>query len=492
MKKYQLHIDGAWRDPQSGAWIETFDPYRAQPWALIPRGGAADAEVAATAADRAFRTGDWPGLTATQRGALLRRLGDLIGENAEHLSRIEVRDVGKRTVESMAQIRYLPQSFHYYAGLADKIEGSVIPLDRHDVFNFTRHEPYGAVAAILPWNSPLMLAAWKMAPALAAGNTIVLKPSEHGSASILELMHLVERAGFPPGVVNVLTGLGSEAGEPLVTHPRIAKISFTGSDAGGKRIAALAARDLKRVTLELGGKSPQIVFADADLDDAAHGVMSGIFSSNGQSCVAGSRLLLQDPIHDRFMGKLTGLMRGVRLGDPADPLTQIPPIANKPQYDRILDYIAIARREGAQCVMGGGPARHNTGGWFVEPTVFTGVDNAMRIAREEVFGPVLAVMRFRDEDEAVAIANDSLYGLAAGAWTSDHRRAFALSQRLEAGTVYVNHYRSVSTLSPAGGYKHSGYGRENGIEAMREYLQTKSVWMGLGPVANPFPPETKS
>lgn len=487
MKKYQLYIDGAWRDPQSGAWLESFDPYRAQPWALIPRGNAADAEAAVAAADRAFRMGDWPGLTATQRGALLRRLGDLIGENVKQLSQIEVRDIGKRTVESMGQLQYLPQSFYYYAGLADKIEGSVIPLDRHDVFNFTRHEPYGVVAAILPWNSPLMLAAWKMAPALAAGNTIVLKPSEHGSASILELMHLVERAGFPRGVVNVLTGLGSEAGEPLVTHARVAKISFTGSDAGGKRIAALAARDLKRVTLELGGKSPQIVFADADLDDAAHGVMSGIFSSNGQSCVAGSRLLLQDQIHDSFVDKLTGLMGGVRLGDPADPQTQIPPIANKPQYDKILNYIDIAKREGAVCVMGGGPARHNTGGWFVEPTVFTGVNNAMRIAREEVFGPVLAVMRFKDEDEAVAIANDSLYGLAAGAWTRDHRRAHALSQRLEAGTVYINHYRSVSTLSPAGGYKNSGYGRENGIEAMREYLQTKSVWMGMGPIPNPFP-----
>jgi acyl-CoA reductase-like NAD-dependent aldehyde dehydrogenase len=240
--------------------------------------------------------------------------------------------------------------------------------------------------------------------------------------------------------------------------------------------------------LELGGKSPQIVFPDANLDDAAHGVLSGIFGANGQSCIAGSRLLLQDAIHDQFLDKLMGHMRGLRMGDPADPQTQLGPIANKPQYDKILDYIKIAKSEGATCVMGGGPARHNTGGWFVEPTIFTGVDNGMRIAREEVFGPVLAVMRFGDEDEAVRIANDTCYGLAAGAWTSDQRRALSLSRRLAAGTVYLNHYRSISTLSPVGGYKHSGYGRENGVEGMMGYLQTKSVWMGTGPIANPFPP----
>ncbi|MBM3572985.1 MAG: aldehyde dehydrogenase, partial [Alphaproteobacteria bacterium] len=437
-----------------------------------------------------FTSSDWAGLTASQRGALLRRLGDLVAENAAQLSAIEVRDLGKRVSESGPQLQYLPQSFYYYAGLADKIEGTVVPLDRHDVFNFTRHEPHGVVAAILPWNSPLMLTAWKLAPALAAGNTVVLKPSEHGSPSVLELIHLVERAGFPNGVVNVVTGLGPEVGEPLVTHPKVTKISFTGSATGGRRIAELAAREFKRVTLELGGKSPQIVFPDANLDDAAHGVMSGIFASNGQSCVAGSRLLLQESIHDKFVDKLIGLMRGVRMGDPADPKTQVGPISNQPQYEKILSYIDVAKKEGAKCVMGGGPARHNTGGWFVEPTIFTEVNNNMRIAREEVFGPVLAVMPFRHDDEAVRIANDSLYGLAAGAWTGDHRRAFAMAQKLAAGTVYVNHYRSISTLSPVGGYKHSGYGRENGIEGLKDYLQVKSVWMGIGPVANPFPPAT--
>jgi (Z)-2-((N-methylformamido)methylene)-5-hydroxybutyrolactone dehydrogenase len=485
LHKYQIYIGGTWREPHSGAWLESFDPSTGAPWALVPRCDATDAAAAAEAAHTAFASGAWPGLKPTARGALLRRLGDLCVENAAALSAIEVRDCGKRTAESLPQLRYLAEYFYYFGGLADKIEGAVIPVDRAHMFNYTRWEPYGVVAAITPWNSPLMLAAWKLAPALAAGNTVVLKPSEHASASTLELMHLIERAGFPPGVVNVVTGLGQEVGEALVTHPRVARISFTGSEVAGKRIAELATRDLKRVSLELGGKSPQVVFDDAELDDAVHGVLSGIFVSCGQSCVAGSRLLLHNAIYDRFLDRLTAAAKKVRIGAPSDPMTQIGPIANRPQYERILEHIANAREDGATCVLGGGPS--GRAGWFIEPTIFTDVRSNMRLAREEVFGPVLAVMRFGDDDEAVRIANDCAYGLAAGVWTSKIRRAFDMAERIAAGTVSVNTYRHVSALSPAGGYKQSGFGRENGVDAIKEFMQVKSVWIGLDKTPNPFP-----
>jgi aldehyde dehydrogenase (NAD+) len=334
-----------------------------------------------------------------------------------------------------------------------------------------------------------MLAVWKLAPALAAGNTVVLKPSEHASASTLELAAMLEAAGLPPGVVNVVTGLGAEIGAPLVEHPDVAKITFTGSDASGKRIAATAAADLKRVTLELGGKSPQLVFEDADFDNAVNGVLSGIFLALGQSCIAGSRLLVHDSIHDRFVEHLVAGMQGVRIGDPFDAATQLGPVANQPQHAKVLAFIEQARAEGARCVLGGRavhPAKCGAG-WYVEPTIFTNVQPNMQLYREEVFGPVLAVCRFHTEDEAVQMANDSAFGLAAGIWTTDMARSIRLAERIAAGTVYVNTYRSVSSLSPVGGYKHSGYGRENGIDAIREFLQVKSVWLGLIPVPNPFP-----
>ena len=383
----------------------------------------------------------------------------------------------------------MAQWFHYFAGLADKIEGAVLPLDKPGYFNFTRYEPLGVVVAIVPWNSPLLLAAWKMAPALAAGNTLVIKPSEYTSASALELMKLVEEAGFPPGVVNVVTGVGPEIGMALVEHPRVAKIAFTGSDATGQKIYEAAARGLKRVTMELGGKSPNIVFDDADLDAALGGVVSGILAATGQTCVAGSRLLVQRTIHDRFLDRLVGFARAARMGDPMSADTQIGPICNRPQLEKILNYIDVAKAEGARPVLGGSRAsRPECGnGWFVEPTIFAGVDNRMRIAQEEVFGPVLSVIPFDDEDDAVRIGNDVVYGLAAGVWTRDIRRAFTMAERLQAGTVWVNTYRANSFLSPFGGYKRSGFGREGGQEMIKEYLQVKSVWMATtAAVPNPF------
>jgi aldehyde dehydrogenase (NAD+) len=470
-------------------YFESYDPYLGEPWALVARGDAADVDRAVGAAHRAFTDGAWPGLNASQRGALLRRLGDLVAREAKRLAEIEVRDNGKLIAEMAAQLTYVPNWYYYFGGLADKIEGAVLPIDKKGYFNFTRLEPLGVCVAICPWNSPLLILAFKLAPALAAGNTVVVKPSEFTSVSTLEFMKLIGEAGFPPGVVNVVTGFGKDVGMPLVEHPLVAKVAFTGSDATGRLINETAARHFKRTTMELGGKSPNIVFDDADLDDAVNGAVSGIFAATGQTCIAGSRLLLQDSIHDAFMEKLLALARTARMGNPLEYSTQVGPVTTRPQYDKVLGYIDIAMKEGATLELGGGPAtRPECGrGWFVEPTIFSGVDNAMRIAQEEVFGPVLSVIRFGSEDEAIRIANDVRFGLAAGVWTRDLSRMLRVAEAIRAGTVWVNTYRSVSYLSPFGGYKDSGLGRENGQEMIREYLQVKSVWINIGAkTANPF------
>ena len=488
MHHYQMYVGGEWVDPASGAWFESDDPYRGTPWALIPDGTAGDVDRAVGAARTAFTSGDWPRLTASRRGALLRRLADLIAGHSRELAEVEVRDNGKLFAEMSAQTAYMAQWYYYYGGLADKIEGAVLPTDKPDTFNFTRYEPLGVVAAIVPWNSPLLLLAWKLAPALAAGNTVVVKPSEYTSASALEFMRLVEDAGFPPGVVNVVTG-GAAVGTALVAHPLVAKVAFTGSDATGQRVYEAAARGMKRVSMELGGKSPNIVFDDAEMDNAVKGVISGIFAATGQTCIAGSRLLVQESVHDQFLDRLVALAATALMGDPMQPATQIGPITNRPQLARVLDYIDIARGEGATAVLGGARAsRPECGtGWFVEPTIFTGVRNTMRIAQEEVFGPVLAVIPFRDEEEAVALGNDVVYGLAAGVWTQNMRRALTMAERLQAGTVWINTYRAVSYLSPFGGYKRSGLGRESGQEMIKDYLQVKSVWISTAAdVPNPF------
>ena len=489
MQKYQMYIDGKYVDSASGKWFDSYNPYTGEPWAQIAQGTAEDVDRAVRVAHKAYTEGPWPELTATQRGLLLHKLGDLVARDARKLAETEVRDNGKLIAEMQGQLNYIPQWYYYFGGLADKIQGTVPPIDKKGYFNFTRHEPLGVVAAITPWNSPLLLVAYKLAPALAAGNTVVIKPSEFTSASTLEFVKLFEEAGFPPGVVNVVTGFGKDVGSPLVEHPLVKKITFTGSDATGRAINELAAKTFKRVSLELGGKSPNIVFADANLEDAANGAVSGIFAATGQSCIAGSRLLLQESIHDAFLEKLLAIAKTARMGDPMSPDTQIGPVTTRPQYEKVLGYIDIAKKEGAKLLLGGGPAtRGECGkGWFVEPTVFADVNNKMRIAQEEVFGPVLSVIKFKDEAEALAIANDVRFGLGAGVWTSDIGRAFRMSQRIQAGTVWVNTYRAVSFMAPFGGFKDSGFGRENGIDAIRDYLQVKSVWINTGAATgNPF------
>lgn len=489
MQTYQLRINGRWRDSSTGEFFDSFDPFTGKPWASVARGSAADVDDAVHAAHDALTNSAWSEMTASARGKLLHRLGDAIAADSAELARTEVRDNGKLFAEMSAQTAYIPEWFYYYGGLADKIEGSVVPLDKKGYFAYTTSAPVGVVGIITPWNSPLLLLTWKLAAALAAGCTVVIKPSEHTSASTLEFVALLEEAGLPAGVVNVVTGFGQEVGSPLVDHPLVPRVSFTGSDATGSRIGAQAAGGIKHVGLELGGKSPNIIFDDADLDAAVNGAVSGIFAATGQTCIAGSRLLVQSSVHDEVVRRVVELSKTARMGDPADPDTQVGPVTTRDQYEKVLSYIEIARSEGAQLSLGGAAAtRPECGdGWFVEPTIFTGVDNSSRIAQEEVFGPVLSVIRFDDEAEAIAIANDSRYGLGAGVWTSDMARAFRMTAAIESGTVWVNTYRAVSYMMPFGGVKESGLGRENGISAVDDYLETKSVWINTGaPSGNPF------
>jgi acyl-CoA reductase-like NAD-dependent aldehyde dehydrogenase len=489
MNTYQQLIGNEWCDPASGAWIDSVEPFSGDVWARVPRGNAADAERAVQAAHQAFNAPAWANLSATERGALLRKLAGLIERDAEKLGAIEQRSNGKLIVEVAGQMRHAAQWVYYYAGLADKVMGNVVPMPKPGIINFTRLEPLGVVLAITPWNSPFALTIWKLAPALAAGNTMVIKPSEFTSASLFELGKLCLEAGFPPGVVNVVSGYGAEIGEPLANHPLVAKIAFTGGEIGGKHVNMAAAQNFKHVTLELGGKSANIVLDDADIDQAVKGAIAGIFSAAGQTCMAGSRLLLQDTIHDQFVEKLVAEVKKAKIGDPSDRETQIGPIATKPHFEKVLSYIEIAKNEGATCVLGGhslsGPGYGQ--GQFVAPTIFTNVKNSMRIAQEEVFGPVLSVIRFSTVDEALDIANDTNYGLAGAVWTKDLHRAFYCIERIRAGTVWVNNYRATSFATPFGGYKRSGIGREGGAEAIKEYLQTKSVWITTQPNrANPF------
>ena len=485
LPRYDAFIGGESRAPANGEYFPTQDPFTGREWALVARCGPSEVDEAVSAAAIAFL--HWARLRPSQRAKLLRQFADAIVANADKLAEIERRDNGKLAAEVNAQVRYLGDYFHYYAGLADKVQSHVIPTDKEGVFSYTVYEPKGVVAIITPWNSPLTLTSWKLAPALAAGCTAVIKPSEFTSTSMIELARIATAAGIPAGVINVVTGFGPEVGEPLVGHRDVAHIGFTGGEIAGRKIYEAAARGLKTVTLELGGKSPNIVFDDADLDQAIKGVVSGIFAATGQTCQAGSRLLVQDSIHDTVIERLIDFIKDAKIGDPADLSTQIGPVATKPQFEKILSYIQIAQQEGATLAYGGNARPEIGSGQFIEPTIFTNVNNTMRVAQEEIFGPVLSVIRFKDEEDAVRIGNDVAYGLAAGVWTQSLKRTMYMTERLKAGTIYVNNYRATSFTSPFGGFKRSGIGRESGPDAIKDYLDVKTVWLSSDlDVPNPF------
>jgi aldehyde dehydrogenase (NAD+) len=483
--EFDLLIGGEPSSAATGSTYDSVDPYTGKPWARVPDGGAADVDRAVAAA-RAALNGPWGALTATARGKLLRRLGEIIAREAEQLAELEVRDGGKLVREMVGQMRSLPDYYFYYGGLADKLQGDVISVDKPNYFVYTRHEPVGVVGAITPWNSPLLLLTWKLAAGLAAGCTFVVKPSDHTPTSTLAFAKLFAEAGFPPGVINVVTGWGPETGAALASHPGVDKIAFTGSTATGIQVGKAAIQNMTRLSLELGGKSAQVVFADADLDAAANGVIAGVFAATGQTCLAGSRLLVEHSVADELVDKIVARAATIKLGDPKDPATEMGPVSNQPQYEKVLSHFASAREQGATVAYGGEPATDH-GGYFVKPTVLTGVDASMRAVAEEIFGPVLAVMTFTDEDEAVAAANSTEFGLAAAVWTKDVHRAHRVAAKLQAGTVWVNAYRVVAPHVPFGGVGYSGIGRENGIDAVKDFTETKAVWVELsGDTRDPF------
>lgn len=484
ISNYQLFINGAWTDAASGAVLPSENPYSGHVWAQVA--AAADTDVdSAVAAARAALNGEWGAMSARDRGKLMRKLGDLIAENAAHLAKVESIDNGKLYKEMFAQASYLPEWMYYFAGAADKFGGEVIPSERPNFHIYTRHEPIGVVGAITPWNSPILLLGFKLAPALAAGCTFVVKPSEHTPVSTLELAKLFEKAGFPAGVFNVVTG-GPEAGAMLSSHPGINKIAFTGSDATGRKVMQSAAENFTRVSLELGGKSPNIVFEDADIEAAANGVIAGIFGATGQTCMAGSRLVVHKSIKDELLKRVVARAKTIKLGDPMDAGTEMGPMATRPQFEKVMGMLERAKAAGADFACGGQASPEHEG-FFIEPTIVDNVTAEMEVVADEIFGPVLSVLTFETEEEAIKIANATRFGLAAGIWTQSGQRGTRVAHKVRAGTVWINAYRVVAPNVPFGGFGHSGIGRENGFDAMRQYTETKAVWTELtGATRDPF------
>ncbi len=487
IRTYQMLIDAEWVDASDGGTFHSVNPATGEVWCKVPEATETDVDRAVEAAHRAFTSGPWATMTPTERGKCLYKLADLLAEASEKLGRTESIDSGKMLKETRWQAAYIAQFFQFYAGCADKISGSTLPIDKPDMFVFTKREPLGVVAAVVPWNSQLFLVAVKIGPALAAGNTVVLKASEHASAAMLEFGELIEEAGFPPGVVNIVTGHGDPCGRALTSHPKVARISFTGGPGAARHVLDNSKENFAEVSLELGGKSPFIVFDDANIDSAVNASIAGIFGATGQSCVAGSRVYLHEDIADEFLAKMTEAAGNIVIGDPLEDATQMGPLCTTGQLDNITAELAHARSEGG-IILTGGKRPEGLGGLFFEPTIVDCPRQDLRIVDTELFGPVLCVLRFKTEEEVIALANDSEHGLAAGIFTRDSARSLRVADAVRSGIVWVNTYRVVSPIAEFGGVKGSGYGRESGMQAMYDYTRPKTIWMNTSdePMANPF------
>ncbi len=487
LASYKMLIGGDWVDASDGKTFESYNPTTGKPWCRIPEATADDVDRAVTAAWKAGKDGPWKSMTATQRGNCLRRLGDLLAKKSEELGAIETRDTGKMFKETRWQANYIAEFFHFYAGAADKIHGETLPIDKPDLFVFTKREPLGVIAAVVPWNSQLFLSAVKIGPALAAGNTIVLKASEYASAAMLEFGKLISEAGLPDGVVNIVTGHGDPCGRVLTSHPLVARVSFTGGPVAARHVVRNSAENFAEVSLELGGKSPFIVFDDADIESAVNGSVGGIFAASGQSCVAGSRLLLHEAIADEFLARMKAVAETVKIGDPMAEETQMGPLCTTAQLDNIEREVALAQQQGGKVIVGG---RRPDGleGYYYEPTIIDCPSQDLKIADTELFGPVVAAVRFKTEEEAVRLANDTVHGLAAGIFTRSSARSLRMADAVNAGIVWVNTYRVISPVAEFGGMKNSGYGRESGFQAVLDYTRPKTVWMNTSdkPLASQF------
>ena len=486
MEHFKHYINGKFSSGSER--FETLNPANGMPWATFPSATEDESNFAIESAHKALYDGAWSSLTPTQRGKLIHRLGDLISEHASELGDLETRDSGKLAVETRAQSSYVSDYYYYYAGLADKIQGEVLPIDKPDMRVFTTREPIGVVVAIVPWNAQLFLSATKIAPALAAGNTLVVKASEQAPAALFKFAELVEKSGFPPGVINIITGFAEPCGRVLTTHPKVARIAFTGGTEVARHIVRNSAENFAHVSLELGGKSPMLIFEDCNIDGAVNGIIAGNFGASGQSCVAGSRVFIQRSIHSKIVDKIKERAKNIIVGDPLDSDTQVGPLATKHQVERALSVVKQSIKQGASLIIGGNKPRHKKEGWYFEPTLLDCPNQEFDCVKTELFAPVISVIAFDTEEEAIRMANDSAYGLGAGVFTENLARAHRVSEKIQSGIVWINTYRAISPIAPFGGVKQSGGSREAGIDAIHEYTRTKTTWINTSsePMSNPF------
>ncbi len=486
MEHFKHYINGKFSSGSER--FETINPANGMPWATFPSATEDESNLAIESAHKALYDSPWSSLTATQRGKLIHRLGDLISEYASELGDLETRDSGKLAVETRAQSNYVSDYYYYYAGLADKIQGEVLPIDKPDMRVFTTREPIGVVVAIVPWNAQLFLSATKIAPALAAGNTLVVKASEQAPAALFKFAELVEKSGFPPGVINIITGFAEPCGRVLTTHPKVARIAFTGGTEVARHIVRNSAENFAHVSLELGGKSPMLIFEDCNIDGAVNGIIAGNFGASGQSCVAGSRVFIERSIHSQVVDKIKERAKNIIVGDPLDSDTQVGPLATKHQVERALNVVKQSIKQGASLIFGGDQPSHKKEGWYFEPTLLDCPNQEFDCVKTELFAPVISVIAFDTEEEAIEMANDSAYGLGAGVFTENLARAHRVSEKIQSGIVWINTYRAISPIAPFGGVKQSGGSREAGIDAIHEYTRTKTTWINTSskPMSNPF------